>query len=198
MAMNVVGLIGWIATWVGLLAVLVVFLSPGFIPLLLPFMVTAFYRAFIQIFYFPWAMRMRRILQHYPWQVLPSVPRGLRQHPDARDNGPWFEFRDPANPEKKIPLVFLKTMRRYWWTKRIGGTRTKPEFKAQIEPLWFAGDPRFLAVIAAPSRDNSAPKRMYVLYQRPALDKRVVPLSWEAGPAEIERARRAGARVPDA
>ncbi|MGW0864056.1 hypothetical protein [Streptomyces sp. NPDC002611] len=196
MAMNVVGLLGWISAWVGLLAILVVFLSPGFIPLLLPFMMIAFYRAFIQIFYFPWAMRMRRILQQYPWQVLSGVPKGLRQHPDARDNGPWFEFRDPENPEKKIPLVFLKTMRRYWWTKRIGGPRTKPELKTQIEPLWFAGDPRFLGVIAASSRDDSAPKRMYVLYQRPALDKRVVPLSWEAGAAEIERARRAGARVP--
>ncbi|MEU5957278.1 hypothetical protein [Streptomyces sp. NPDC047525] len=197
MAMNVVGLVGWIVTWVALLAALAVYLSPGYVPLLLPFMMLAFYRSFTQLAYFPWAVRMRRILQQYPWQVLDGVERGLGEHPGSNEKGPWFAFSNPAKPEEKIPLVFLRTMRRYWWTKRIGGSRTKPELKAQIEPLWFAGDPRFLAVIAAPGREGKAPKRKYVLHQRAALDRRIAPFNWGASARDVERARRAGARVAD-
>lgn len=197
MAMNVVGLVGWIATWVVLLAVLAVYLSPGYVPLLLPFMMVAFYRSCTQLAYFPWAVRMRRILRQYPWQVLYGVRRGLGEHPGAQEKGPWLEFSNPAKPEEKIPLVFLRTMRRYWWTKRIGGSRTKPELKAQIEPLWFAGDSRFLGVIAAPGREGKAPKCMYVLHQRSALDRRIAPRNWDADAMDVERARRAGALVAD-
>lgn len=196
MVTNVVGLIGWIAVWFGLLAVMSVFLSPNFAPLVAVLLIVAGYRIVAQIRYFPWAARVQQILRQYPWQVLEGVPRGLRQHPEAQDDGPWFELPDPGTPGSRIPLVFLKTMRRYWWTKRIGGPGTKPELKAQIEPLWFAGDARFLGVIAASGRDAATPKRMYVLYQRSALDKRVPPVGRDADPADLERARRAGARVP--
>lgn len=197
MAMNVVGLVGWIATWVGLLAVLVVFLSPGFAFLFFPFMAYSLYRAVAQIARFRFTAHIHRVLVQYPWQILTDVPRGLAKHPEARDEGMWFEFRSPERPEEAVPLVCVKHLRARWWMKRVGGPRTKPQLKAQIEPLWFAGDPRFIAVIAASDRRAEAPKRLHVLYQRPALDKTVEPAAWGASPADLERARRAGARVPD-
>ncbi|GAB2443520.1 hypothetical protein GCM10027162_43380 [Streptomyces incanus] len=80
-----------------------------------------------------------------------------------------------------------------------GGPRTKPALKAQLEPLWFAGDPRFLGVVAVSSRDGKAPRRLHFLYQPSAFDERAPRRSWEgADPADLERARRAGARFVDA
>ncbi|MFD4544865.1 hypothetical protein ACFWOX_01815 [Streptomyces sp. NPDC058467] len=196
MAMSVVSLVGWVVCWFGALFLIVA--TPGWIGwLFFPVLLYAFFRAFLHLFYIPWPARIQRILGQYPWQILPAVPRGLGKHPKARDDEMWFEFANPENPEERIPLPFLSSMRTYWWMKRIGGPRTKPELKAQIEPLWFAGDPRFLAVVAAPSRGGSGPKRMHLLYQRPARDRRFVPVDWNASPAALERARRAGARVPD-
>ncbi|MER5970129.1 hypothetical protein ABT112_10415 [Streptomyces sp. NPDC002055] len=197
MVMNFVGLVGWVAAWFGLIGVLVVFLSPGFIPLVVPFMMVAFYRAFVQLAYFPAAARMHRVLLNYPWQHLSAVPRGLGKHPDAQDDGMWFEISNPADPGRMIPLVFLKSTRSFWWIKRIGGPRTNPELKAQIEPLWFAGDPRYIAVVAASGRENKAPRRLHFLYQRAAFDRRIPPASWGASPDDLERARRAGAQVPE-
>jgi len=195
MTMNVVGQVVWIAVYPGVLYVMVVFTSRAFVPVFTPFLLYSFYRFFVQLTYFPWALRMRRILREYPWQVLEGVPSGLGRYPGARDDGIWFEFRNPVSPDERIPLVFIKHQRAYWWMKRMDGPRTKPERRAQIEPLWFAGDPRFLAVIAAPGRDGKAPKRLHVLYQRSVFDRRCAPQSWGAGAgaADVERARRAGA-----
>ncbi|MBV1936054.1 hypothetical protein KUF83_05680 [Streptomyces sp. BV286] len=109
----------------------------------------------------------------------------------------WFEIVNPENPEEQVPLLFLSNMRTFWWMRRFGTARTKPELKAQIEPLWFAGDPRFIAVVAATGRGGDAPKRLHLLYQRAATGGRgVAPTDWSAGPAALERARRAGAHVP--
>lgn len=197
MAMNVVGQVGWIAAFPGLLYVMVVFTSPVYVIVFAPAMLYALYRAVTQIGYFTWARRMRGILAQYPWQVLESVPRGLGKHPEARDDGVWLEFRNPAVPEQRIPLVFIRHQRAHWWAKRIGHSRTKAELKAQIEPIWFAGDPRFLAVIGAPGRGGKAPKRLHVLHQRPVFDSRCVAELWGATPEDIERARRAGALYLD-
>jgi hypothetical protein len=197
MMMNVAGQVFWTAAYPGLFYVMVVFTSQAFVFAFLPFILYSLYRSLIQLTYFPWALRMRRILREYPWQVLEGVPSGLGKYPGARDDGIWFEFRNPANPDEKIPLVFIKHQRQHWWLKRMDGPRTKPEQRAQIEPLWFAGDPRFLGVIAAPGRGGKAPKRLHVLYQRPVFDSRLVPESWGADTADIESARRAGARYLD-
>ncbi|WP_324787412.1 hypothetical protein [Streptomyces sp. H51] len=194
--MTVLRLIGWAAAAFGLLF-LIVATPVGIGWIFFPLLVYAFFRAFLQFFCFPSSLRMRRVLQQYPWQVLPGVPRGLARHPEAQEDGMWFEFANPEDPAERIPLIFLRSMRTYWWLRRIGGPRTKPEVKARIEPLWFAGDPRFLAVIAAPARDGRAPQRLHLLYQRPALDRRIPPRDRNAGPAALERARRAGARIPD-
>ncbi|WP_405772784.1 hypothetical protein [Streptomyces sp. NBC_01538] len=194
MAMNVIGQIGWTVAYPGLFYVMVVFTSQAFVFIFLPFILYSLYRFVVQFTYFSWAFRMRRVLQTYPWQLLKSVPSGLGKYPDARDDGMWFEFRNPDNHEEKIPLVFIKHQRSYWWLKRLDGPRTKPHRRTQIEPLWFAGDPRFLAVVAASDRGGEAPKRLHMLYQRAAFDRRCTPEAWGATSVDIEQARRAGAQ----
>lgn len=197
MAMNVVGLIGWIGGWIALLGISTN--TPNWVVwIFMPYFLYAPHRVYLQLkSYFPAAVRMQRILRQYPLQVLADVPRGLGKHPEAQDDGMWFELRNPENPEEKIPLVFLAHGRQHWWIRRIGGPRTDPQLKAEIEPLWFAGDPRFLAVIAAPGRKDRAPKRMHLLYQRSAFSRRADNAGWSASPEALERARRAGARVSD-
>ncbi|MFJ1972140.1 hypothetical protein ACIO93_26060 [Streptomyces sp. NPDC087903] len=197
MMMNVVGLFGWPVGWVALLGISTY--TPNWVVwLFMPYFFYGFYRFFIQFTYFPSALRMRRVLREYPWQVIEGVPSGHGKYPGARDDGIWFEFRNPSDAEEKIPLVFIKHHRSYWWLRRLDTPRTKPKRRAQIEPLWFAGDPRFLGVVAAPCRGGRAPKRLHLLYQRPVFDSRCESVSWGADAADIDRARRAGAlQLPD-
>lgn len=198
MVLIVLRLVGWIAVWIGSLAVLVVFLSPGFTPLFIPLLGYATFRAVLQLAYIRPSIQIQRVLWEYPWQFLSGVPRGRNKHPLAQEDEMWLELPNPEEPGERIPLLFLSGMRTFWWMRRFGTARTKPELKAQIEPLWFAGDPRFVAVIAATSRNGEAPKRLHLLYQRSATGRRgVEPSDWNASPAALERARRSGAHVPD-
>lgn len=193
MLMNIAGQAGWIAAFPALLYVMVVLTSRAYVVLFAPALLYCLYRMVNQVGYFLWAFRMRRILRQYPWQILQEVPRSLFRHPEARDQGAWLEFRNPAVPEQKVPLVFIRRQRAHWWLKRIGHARTKPDLRSQIEPVWFAGDPRFLGVIAAPGSAGTQPKRLHVLFQRSVFDRRCAPESWQADSVDIERARRAGA-----
>ncbi|MGW1215330.1 hypothetical protein ACWD5F_37450 [Streptomyces sp. NPDC002499] len=192
MAMNVIGLVGWPTGWIALLG-LSTYTPNWIVWFFVPYFLYGFYRFVNQFTYFPWAFRMRRILRAYAWQALEGVPSGIGKYPGAQDDGMWFEFRNPADPEARIPLVFIKHQRSYWWLRRMDGPRTKPGRRAEIEPLWFAGDPRFFAVIAAPARGGKTPKRLHLLYQRPVFDRRCTPENWDAASADIERAQRAGA-----
>lgn len=191
-------LIGWIGIWVGSLGVLVVFLSPGFTPLFVPLLGYATFRSVLQLAYIRPSLYIRRVLQQYPWQLLTGVPRGRNKHPGVQEDEMWLELPNPERSEEQVPLLFLSGMRTFWWMRRFGTARTKPELKAQIEPLWFAGDPRFIAVIAAAGRNGRTPKRLHLLYQLTATGLRgIEPIDWDASPAALERARRSGAHVPD-
>ncbi|MFJ3666110.1 hypothetical protein ACIPSE_06620 [Streptomyces sp. NPDC090106] len=198
MAINTVGLIAWSAAWIGQLYGLVAFLSPGFALLFAPTLCYALYRSVVQLGYFPTAFRMRRVLQFYPWQLLTAVPRGVDEHPAAEDDGIWIELPDPAGSAHRcIPLTFVSHHRSLWWLRHIGGPRTKAGLKAQLEPLWFSGDPRFLGVVAVSAKNSAAPRRLHFLYQPSAFGKKAGHRGWEAaGPADSERAHRAGARIP--
>ncbi|WP_406477194.1 hypothetical protein [Streptomyces sp. NBC_01615] len=194
----VVRLVGWIAVWIGSLGVLVSFLTPGYTFLFIPVLIYSAFRAVLQLPYFGSSIYIQRVLWQYPWQLLTDVPHGRNKHPQVQEDEMWFEFPNPEKPEEQIPLLFLANMRTFWWMRRFGTARTKPELKAQIEPLWFAGDPRFIAVVAATGRRGSAPRRLHLLYQRTATGRRgIEPTAWNASPAALERARRAGAHVPD-
>ncbi|MFG2311751.1 hypothetical protein ACGFS9_24260 [Streptomyces sp. NPDC048566] len=156
-------------------------------------------RAVLQLAYIRPSLYIRRTLQQYPWQLLTGVPRGRNKHPGVQEDEMWLELPNPERPEERIPLLFLSGMRTFWWMRRFGTTRTKPALKAEIEPLWFAGDPRFIAVIAATGRDGETPKRLHLLYQLTATGRRgIPPIDWDASPAALDRARRSGAHVPDA
>ncbi|MFF3639607.1 hypothetical protein [Streptomyces sp. NPDC002564] len=193
--MNGIGLLGWIAAWFALLAVLIGFLSPGFSFAFVPLLVYSAYRAVIQAFYLPPALQMRRILRTYPWQVLPGVPHGLTKRPDVSGNQyGWFEFPNPGRPEQRLPLVFGRHLRTEWWSRRMA-SRARPELKAQIEVVWFAGDPRFAGLIAASTPRAEAPRRMHVLRQQMSTDGGHRTFAeWGATPEDIERGRRVGIR----
>ncbi|MCX5283652.1 hypothetical protein [Streptomyces sp. NBC_00198] len=189
--------LGWIAVWISSLGFLVSFLSPVYSFLFIPALIYSAFRAVLQLAYIRPSLYIRRVLQQYPWQLLTGVPRGRNKHPAVQEDEMWLELPNPERPDERIPLLFLSGMRTFWWMRRFGTARTKPELKAQIEPLWFAGDPRFIAVIAAGSRSGTAPRRLHLLYQLTATGRRgVAPIDWDAGPAALDRARRSGAHVP--
>lgn len=196
MIMIVMRLIGWIAVWFASLSLIVT--TPSWVAwIFLLVLVYATFRAALQLAFFRPSLYIARVLQQYPWQFLTDVPRGRNKHPQVQEDEMWFEFPNPEKPEEQVPLLFLANMRTFWWMRRFGTTRTKPELKAQIEPLWFAGDPRFIAVVAATGRGGEAPKRLHLLYQRTATGRRgIPPTDWNASPAALERARRTGAHVP--
>lgn len=196
MVMNFVGFFGWIAAWVGLLYVLIVFLSPGFVFLFVLPLGYCFYRAVVQLRYFSPAFRMRRILRAYPWQVLRDVSHGLSNHPNVSDkHHGWFEFPNPAHPDRQLPLVFSQHIRTEWWHRRMA-PRAKPQLKSQIGVIWFAGDPRFIGLIATSAGDEGVPRRMHVLEQRTGLQDGQSLMDWGVTPEDIERGRRVGIYPP--
>ena len=191
MAMNIGGLLGWIGGWVGLLGISTY--TPNWVVwIFMPYFVYGPYRAYVQVRYFPAALRMRRILRTYPWQVLRNVPSGLTKHPDVlgRQYG-WFEIKNPAHLEQRLPLVFPRHLRVEWWSRRIA-PRAKPELKEQIRVVWFAGDPRFVGLIAAPTAKGEAPRRLHVLQQQMGAQDGRSFADWGATPEDIDRGRRVG------
>ena len=195
LAVNLLALVGWIALWITLLAVLVVFLSPGYTVLFVPFLVYSFYRAFIQVFSIPFFFRTKRVLQEYPWRLFSDAPRGLTKRTDVvgRQYG-WFEFPNPGRPEEQLPMVFPLHWGVGWWHRRMA-PRATSELKAQIGVVWLAGDPRFIGVIAAPSPDGATPRRFRFLHQQMEAGEGLRSVAdWGASAEDIERGRRAGVR----
>lgn len=195
MALTIVGLVGWAGGWVILLGIST--WAPGWaVWIFVPCFVYGLYRTVLQLRHIPTAFHILRVLQQYPWQLLSGTTRGLDEHPRAEDGGMWIEFPDPGGrAEEGVPLTFVTHHRAYWWLRHIGGPRTKPELKARLEPLWFAGDPRFLGVVAVNGRRGAAPRRLHFLYRPSAFVQRAARRRWDdASPADLERARRAGAR----
>ncbi|MEV0690888.1 hypothetical protein [Streptomyces sp. NPDC050388] len=199
LVINVIELFGWAGAWVILLGISA-HGSDWIFWVLMPYFPYGLYRVVIQIRGFLVILNILRVLREYPWRIYHELARGIDDHPDAENSGIWIGFPDPVGGEGvEIPMTFVKHHRAFWWLRRIGGPRTKPALKAQLEPLWFAGDPRFLGVVAVSSKDGKTPKRLHFLYQPSAYDGRAPRRSWEgADPADLERARRAGARYVDA
>lgn len=188
----VVGLLWWLASWFGLLYVLVVHLSPIFALLFVLPLCYCFYRMVVQLCYFRPALRMRRIMRTYPWQVLRSIPHGLADHTEVSSKHyGWFEMPNPAHPQRRLPLVFSRHYCTEWWHRRMA-PRAKPALKAEIETLWFAGDPRFIGLIAVPGRSGNTPRRLHVLEQRMAVHDGQRFADWGATAEDVERGRRVG------
>jgi len=191
--MNVVALVAWIALWFALLAVLSVFLEPGYAVFVAPFLLYSFYRAFLQLFVIGAVIRMRRVLRVYPWQLSHQPPHGLANRTDVvgKQFG-WFEFPNPGKPEKLLTMVFAQHWGVGWWSRRMA-PRATSEHKAQIGSVWLAGDPRFIGVLAAPASDGTTPRRFRFLHQRTGSDggRRTVA-DWGATAEDVARGRRAG------
>ncbi|MFD4597363.1 hypothetical protein ACFWPQ_04920 [Streptomyces sp. NPDC058464] len=184
------GQILWPAAWLGLLAWYVTMsmtwtLWLFFVPLLY-----SFYRAFLQPSYISWAFHARRLLRAYPWQVFEEPENGIGKVPGATAGDVWLSFPNPERQDEKLPMILKVHIRSMWWRRRLGRGYTTEKTK-QIREVWFAGDPRFAAVIAVPG-----PCRFHVVQQRPTNERGVADLRG-ASPAALERARRAGVRLPD-
>ncbi|MFF4312003.1 hypothetical protein [Streptomyces sp. NPDC001507] len=181
----------WPATWLGALAWYVTMSMTWtlwffFVPLLY-----SFYRTLLQPSYISWAFHTRRLLRAYPWQVFEEPENGIGKIVGATAGDVWLSFPNPERQDEKLPMILKVHIRSMWWRRRLG--RGYATAKAQqIREVWFAGDPRFAAVIAAPG-----PRRFHVVQQRP-MNKRGVADPQGAGPAALARARRAGVRLPDA
>ncbi|MCG7206875.1 hypothetical protein [Streptomyces arenae] len=180
----------WPAAWLGLLAWYVSIsiswtLWLFFVPLLY-----TFYRAFLQPAYISWAFHTRRLLRAYPWQVFEEPRSGIGEIPGATDGDVWLSFPNPERPDETLPMILKVHVRSMWWRRRLGRGYTTAK-AARARQVWFAGDPRFAAVIAVPG-----PCRLYVVQQRPSGDRGVAD-THGASAAALERARRAGVRLPD-
>lgn len=191
MLKNVVGLIGWIGVWIALLGISLK--TPAWaVWIFMPYWIYSPWRMLVQLSYVRSALRMIRILQSYPWQVLRHVSNGLSKNPDILgDQFGWFEFPNPAAPEQQLPLVFTKHFRVTWWHRRMA-PRAKPQLKSQIETVWFAGDPRMLGLIAAPTPSGTTPRRMMILNQRLGTTNHALTTEWGAAAEDVEHGRRAG------
>ncbi|MCH5676133.1 hypothetical protein [Streptomyces gilvus] len=194
LAINVAAFFAWTVSVFALLAVLAVFLGPGYAIIIVPFLVYSFHRAFLQLFIIPWVFQMRRVLRAYPWQLVREASYGLAKRTDVigRQFG-WFEFPNPARPDEKLPLVFSRHWGVGWWHRRMA-PRAASEIKAQIGVVWFAGDPRFIGVIAAPSANGTMPRRFRFLHQQTPAVGGLSVTDWGATDDDIERGRRAGVR----
>ncbi|GGT22700.1 hypothetical protein [Streptomyces griseoviridis] len=122
--------------------------------------------------------RLRRVLKVYPWQSCPGAAS------IAKNGTTRFTLADPEAPDRRITLK---------WGDWLGSGVTfwVREVKAGgVGEIWFAGDPRFLGVVAAPG-----PRRLLSVAQKEAVDDRTAARRRGVSPEARERARAAGARV---
>ncbi|MEV0256276.1 hypothetical protein AB0H82_18680 [Streptomyces sp. NPDC050732] len=191
MVRNVAGLIGWVGVWIALIVIPVD--QSLVLWVFIPYTIYGTWRLFVQVFgYFPDAMRMLRILRTYPWQVLRGVPHGLNIYPDIQgDQHGWFEFPNPADRQQQLPLVISNHLRVEWWSRRMG-PRAKPQLKSRIETIWFAGDPRMIGILAAPTPNGRAPHHFKILRQRLAGADHALTTEWGATAEDMDRGHQAG------
>ncbi|MFD8721877.1 hypothetical protein ACFV2H_28765 [Streptomyces sp. NPDC059629] len=135
----------------------------------------------------------RRVLRVYPWQLSHEIQYGLTKRTEVvgRQFG-WFDIPNPARPEETPPMVFGRHWGVGWWHRRMA-PRAASELKAQIGEVWFAGDPRFIGVLAAAAARGSKPRRLRFLHQQTGSEGGRRGLAdWGAIAEDIERGRRAG------
>lgn len=124
------------------------------------------------------ALRIRRILRIYTWQAGPDAVS------TAKNGTTRITMPNPDLPEKRISLRhggWLGSGFTFWVRAVRAGA---------VEEVWFAGDPRFLGVIAVPG-----PARLLSLAQPEAINNRMSARKRGVSPEARERARLAGARV---
>ncbi|MFI1562607.1 hypothetical protein ACH4ZX_05960 [Streptomyces sp. NPDC020490] len=144
-------------------------------------MAYTFYRTFLQWAYWRGAFRARRLLRQYPWQVHEAPESGIGNMPGVRSGHAWLKFPDPGTPGEQVTMVMHSHVRSVWWGGRLG-KRAKPERKAQVREVLFAGDPRSAGVIAVPG-----PRHLYVIHQRLSRNPGMPTEACGDGPDRSER-----------
>ncbi|ARH90494.1 hypothetical protein [Streptomyces sp. MOE7] len=121
---------------------------------------------------------MRRVLRVYPWQL------DLTEVRSKKNGSTQFVVPDPERPEKSVRLGYggLIGTGRHFWVRTVQS--------GQVTAAWFAGDPRYLGVVATPG-----PRHLVLVAQREATDSRMSPRRRGVSPEARARARAAGARV---
>ncbi|MGW0737328.1 hypothetical protein [Streptomyces sp. NPDC002851] len=128
---------------------------------------------------------LRRILRTYPWQVYErGLPHSTGQRHSAHRGMSWFKVPDPDNPDSWVSVYLDRSRRTRWWLERMSPQAGR-EAKAEIRTLWFAGDPRFRAIIAVPGKRG--PQRMLEVPRAAARGASIE----QPGPASAEALRRA-------
>ncbi|MEV5883041.1 hypothetical protein AB0L74_10040 [Streptomyces sp. NPDC052020] len=124
-------------------------------------------------------LSLRRVLRVYPWQSFPEAAS------TAKNGTTRFSFPDPEHPAgKRVSVTYgnwLGSGYTFWIRKVRSG---------EVGEVWFAGDPRFLGVVAVPG-----PRRLVQVAQREAVDSQMSARKRGVSPEARERARAAGARV---
>ncbi|MHB9757760.1 hypothetical protein ACYBSK_25575 [Streptomyces sp. BYX5S] len=157
---------------------LVIMTSVWALTVFLPILLVLLYVAMLNVVRLCEVMSLRRILRVYPWQSCHGAA-SLANNGTTR-----FQLADPERPEKSVSVGhgdWLGSGFTFW--VRAVKAETVPE-------VWFAGDPRFLGVVAVPG-----PRRLVRVAQREALDGQMSARKRGVGPEARERAKAAGARV---
>ncbi|WP_051835473.1 hypothetical protein [Streptomyces sp. NRRL S-481] len=170
--------LGWVALWWGGVFVTVGLLPVGAVVPMGVVLAVITYNAVMSLGKLWRFGRMHRILTVYPWR---QQPEGVRY--DARGRRASFVLPDPDQPEKTVSPKIAGLFFRSW--DRIAR-------KGLDGDLWYAGDPRFACVIAAPGL-----KTLTYAAQPTAFDDRTSPRRKGLSPEARRRARAIGARVAD-
>lgn len=195
LTMTCAGVPGWAIALVGTLYVYVMWLpSWAVVPIVLV-LVYCLHRLIVQGVCVRDVLRIAQLLRTCPWRLSHGLPHGTSKRSDQGGDTGWFEFPDPAGGALALPVVFSSRYRTQWWWKRMMRKAT-PEQRAEIEPLWFCGNPRLAGVIAASGR-NSAPRRLHIVRHLPKSeqDKQAVIPPWAPLIRTLEQAQ-AAVRVP--
>ncbi|MEU3710184.1 hypothetical protein [Streptomyces catenulae] len=121
---------------------------------------------------------VRRVLRVYPWQADGA------EVSTGKGGGARFTVADPERPGTAVRLSHggvIGTGRHFW-------VRTARSGRCTV--AWFAGDPRYVGVVATPGPGN-----LLRVAQREALDAQMSPRSRGVSAEARARARAAGARV---
>ncbi|WP_420000666.1 hypothetical protein [Streptomyces boninensis] len=94
--------------------------------------------------------RMRSLLKMYPW-------RPYRGEDIAASCGTGFAFPDPAphggGDGGRITVELSDVPGAIWWLERLDPSAPadlRADLRAELDDLWYAGDPRYAGVIALP------------------------------------------------
>ncbi|MFE0375482.1 hypothetical protein ACFW1M_07810 [Streptomyces inhibens] len=170
-------LLGWILGFFGWLFAVV--MTPAWLLVLwLPVLLVGIWYALLAVIAAASLTGTRRVLRVYPWQL------GIAEVRSKKNGSTQFVVPDPERPEKTVGLGYggvIGTGRHFWVRAVKSG---------QVTAAWFAGDPRYLGVVATPG-----PRNLLRVAQREATDSRMSPRKRGVSPEARARARAAGARV---